>query len=111
MLAMLGLHYGSDSAREEAERTLRMIRACAHRTSAQLAAEKGAFPRFDAGPFLAAPFVKRLPDEIRVAISRHGLRNSHLLAIAPAGSISLLADNVSSGIEPDSDMMAASGNR
>jgi ribonucleoside-diphosphate reductase alpha chain len=100
MLAMLGLHYGGDPARQEAERTLRLIRDCAYRTSAQLAAEKGAFPRFEPGPFLASPFVKRLPDEIRAAIIRLGLRNSHLLAIAPAGSISLLADNVSSGIEP-----------
>ncbi len=100
MLAMLGLHYGSDAARRQAGQVLRLVRDTAYRTSAGLAAEKGAFPRFDASPFLASPFVQRLPEDIQTAIRHHGLRNSHLLAIAPTGSISLLADNVSSGIEP-----------
>lgn len=108
LLAMLGLHYGTGRARQAAEGVLRLIRDTAYRVSADLAAEKGAFPRFKAGPLLASPFVQRLPEDIRAAISRHGLRNSHLLAIAPAGSISLLADNVSSGIEP---IYALSANR
>lgn len=108
MLAMLGLHYGTAQARQLSERLLRLIRDTAYRTSAELAAEKGAFPRFEARPFLESPFVQCLPEDIRTAISRHGLRNSHLLAIAPAGSISLLADNVSSGIEP---IFALSANR
>src|SRR6185369_6363459 len=55
---------------------------------------------FDSELYLAQPFVKRLPEKVRAAIQRHGIRNSHLLAIAPAGSISLLAHNVSPGIEP-----------
>jgi ribonucleoside-diphosphate reductase alpha chain len=108
MVAMLGLHYGSDAARRQAEQALRLVRDTAYRTSAELAAEKGAFPRFAAAPFLASPFVQRLPEDIRAAIRRHGLRNSHLLAIAPTGSISLLAGNVSSGIEP---IFALSANR
>jgi ribonucleoside-diphosphate reductase alpha chain len=65
-----------------------------------LARDKGAFPRFRAGPYLQAPFVAALPAGIRRDIARWGMRNSHLLAIAPAGTISLLAGNLSSGIEP-----------
>jgi ribonucleoside-diphosphate reductase alpha chain len=108
MLVMLGLHYGSDRARQAAEQTLRLIRDCAYRTSTQLAVEKGVFPRFDVNSVLASPFIQRLGLDIQARIARHGLRNSHLLAIAPAGSISLLADNVSSGIEP---IFALSANR
>jgi ribonucleoside-diphosphate reductase alpha chain len=100
MLAMLGLHYDSERGRKVSAHTLQLIRDCAYRTSTQLAAEKGAFPRFDVNGILATPFIQRLGSDIQAQIARHGLRNSHLLAIAPAGSISLLADNVSSGIEP-----------
>jgi ribonucleoside-diphosphate reductase alpha chain len=100
MLAMLGMHYDSDRGRATAAHTLGLIRDQAYITSTQLAQEKGAFPRFDPEQYLAAPFIRRLGNEIRARIAAHGLRNSHLLAIAPAGTISLLADNVSSGIEP-----------
>ena len=72
----------------------------AYRASAALAAGKGCFPAFRAEPYLAAPFISALPADIRDAIARHGIRNSHLLAIAPTGSISLLAGDVSSGVEP-----------
>jgi ribonucleoside-diphosphate reductase alpha chain len=72
----------------------------AYRTSIALAAEKGPCPAFHRDQFLAAPFVAALPAELRDGIAARGIRNSHLLAIAPAGSISLLAGNVSSGIEP-----------
>ncbi|HEX7037608.1 MAG TPA: adenosylcobalamin-dependent ribonucleoside-diphosphate reductase [Pseudomonadales bacterium] len=100
VLAMLNLHYGSDEARELAARIMRTIRDVAYRTSVQLAREKGPFPLFEARSFLAAPGTAGLPDELRESIARHGIRNSHLTAIAPTGTISLLAENVSSGIEP-----------
>ena len=100
MLAMLGLGYDSMSGRDTAARILRLMRDQAYTASTRLAVEKGPFPRFDATRFMVGAFVRRLPGELRTAIAAHGLRNSHLLAIAPAGTISLLADNVSSGIEP-----------
>ena len=65
-----------------------------------LARERGPFPAFDASAHPERPFIAALPAAIRAGIARHGIRNSHLLAIAPAGSISVLANNVSSGIEP-----------
>jgi len=100
MLIMMGLHYGSDRAREAAGRTMRLICHAAYRASVALAAEKGAFPYFDRDRYLAGAFVQTLPPDIRDAIARAGIRNSHLIAIAPAGTISLLANNVSSGLEP-----------
>jgi len=72
----------------------------AYRTSIELAQEKGVFPVFEKAPYLDAPFIQALPDDIRDGIARHGIRNSHLTAIAPTGTISLLANNVSSGLEP-----------
>jgi ribonucleoside-diphosphate reductase alpha chain len=99
-LVMLGVHYASPQARELAARWAAVVAHTAYGTSAALAAEKGPCPAFDRDRYLAAPFVSALPAEIREAIARHGIRNSHLTAIAPAGSISLLAGNVSSGIEP-----------
>ncbi|MGR8921440.1 MAG: adenosylcobalamin-dependent ribonucleoside-diphosphate reductase, partial [Gammaproteobacteria bacterium] len=99
-LVMLGLAYGSDAAVAATGALMRRIRDAAYRASSALAVEKGAFPRFDADSYLAAPFVARLPRPLRAAIARDGIRNSHLLAVAPAGTISLLAGNVSSGIEP-----------
>lgn len=99
-LVMLGLDYGDEAARTFAADRMRRVRDAAYRASVELAREKGAFPRFDADTFLASGFALRLPADIRDAIAAHGIRNSHLLAIAPAGTISLLANNVSSGIEP-----------
>jgi ribonucleoside-diphosphate reductase alpha chain len=99
-LAMLGVEYDSAAGRAEAALALETIRNAAYRASVALAAEKGSFPAFEARPFLGSRFVARLPEDIRDAIRRQGIRNSHLLAIAPAGTISLLANNVSSGIEP-----------
>lgn len=99
-LAMLGLRYDTPAARELAAETMRAICHAAYRASTALAAEKGCFPAFARDAYLAAPFVHALPDDIRDGIARHGIRNSHLLAIAPTGTISLLAGNVSSGIEP-----------
>jgi ribonucleoside-diphosphate reductase alpha chain len=99
-LAMLGQRYDSATARELAAGLMRTVCHAAYRASVELAGERGAFPQFDAEAYLDAPFVRRLPADIRDAIAAGGIRNSHLLAIAPAGTISLLANNVSSGIEP-----------
>ena len=99
-LVLLGLRYDSEAARMLATDTMRTIRDSAYRASVELAREKGAFPGFMRDAFLASGFARRLPDELRDAIARHGIRNSHVLAIAPAGTISLLANNISSGIEP-----------
>ncbi len=99
-LIMLGLRYGDDASLLFASDMMRRICHAAYRQSIALAREKGSFPDFDPVRYLEAPFIRALPDDIRDGIARHGIRNSHLLAIAPAGSISLLAGNVSSGIEP-----------
>ncbi|MDP2267240.1 MAG: adenosylcobalamin-dependent ribonucleoside-diphosphate reductase [Thiobacillus sp.] len=99
-LVLLGLRYDSAAARTLAARTLQTLRDAAYRASIALASEKGAFPGFTRKAYLASGFAARLPADIRDAIAAHGIRNSHLLAIAPAGTISLLANNCSSGIEP-----------
>lgn len=99
-LAMLGLHYDSEAARALAASTMRLIRDTAYASSIDLAKQKGAFPHLDRPRYLQAPFIRRLPEPLRSGIADHGIRNSHLLAIAPTGTISLLAGNVSSGIEP-----------
>ena len=99
-LVLLGLRYDSAAARSLAARAMQAVRDAAYRASIDLAREKGAFPAFARDAFLASGFARRLPADIREAIAAHGLRNSHLLAIAPAGTISLLANNCSSGIEP-----------
>ena len=99
-LIMCGLHYDSDEGRAQAAAILRMVRDSAYASSTRLAAEKGSFPGFDREKYLDAAFIRRLPASLRDRIARGGIRNSHLLAIAPTGTISLLAGNVSSGIEP-----------
>lgn len=99
-LAMLGLHYDSDAARRSASDWMREVTLASYRSSIELARERGAFPAFARDAYLAAPFVAALPSDIRDGIARCGIRNSHLLAIAPTGTVSLLANNVSSGLEP-----------
>ena len=99
-LIMLGLHYADERARELAASAMRLIRDSAYRESVTLAQAKGAFPFYDRDAFAASGFVRGLPPDIRQGILDHGIRNSHLTAIAPAGTISLFANNVSSGIEP-----------
>jgi len=100
-LVMLGLRYDSDTARAFAARIAEALRDHAYAASVTLAEEKGAFPLFDADAYLAGGFARRLPESLRAAIRAHGLRNSHLLSIAPTGTISLaFADNASNGIEP-----------
>jgi ribonucleoside-diphosphate reductase alpha chain len=97
---MLGLHYGEPPARELAARIMRTICHSAYGASVELAREKGPFPFFDRDRYRSGEFIKSLPDDIQQNIARYGIRNSHLTAIAPTGTISLLANNVSSGIEP-----------
>jgi ribonucleoside-diphosphate reductase alpha chain len=99
-LAMLRLRYDSEEARQLAARLMCVVRDAAYAASMELGRERGPFPAFDAQLYAARPFIQSLPATIQSAIRRDGIRNSHLTAIAPAGSISLLAGNVSSGIEP-----------
>jgi ribonucleoside-diphosphate reductase alpha chain len=99
-LIMLNQHYATEAACRLGARIMQTITHAAYRTSIELAREKGTFPFLDRDRHLAAAFVQRLPDDIRAGMARVGLRNSHLTAIAPTGTISLLANNVSSGLEP-----------
>jgi len=99
-LVMLGLRYGGVASLKLAGELMRTIAHAAYHASVALAREKGAFPLFRADAYLAGGFASRLPPDLRDTIALHGLRNSHLIAIAPTGSISLLAGNVSSGLEP-----------
>ena len=99
-LIMLGIHYDSEAGRNSAAKWMRLVCHTAYRYSTELAREKNAFPFFEAEKFFHSGFARALPREIREQIATHGLRNSHLLAIAPTGTISLLANNISSGIEP-----------
>ena len=99
---MLGLRYDSEPARAKARRIAELMRDAAYDASVDLAAERGAFPLFNADLYLSrGTFASRLPQALKERIRAHGLRNSHLLSIAPTGTISLaFADNASNGIEP-----------
>jgi ribonucleoside-diphosphate reductase alpha chain len=99
-LIMARLRYGSPDAAQAAANWLSTIEREAYLASADLAAEKGPFPLFERDKYLASEHIRALDDEVKTAIAEKGMRNSHLLGIAPTGTISLLADNVSSGIEP-----------
>ncbi len=92
--------YGSPESIALIERWLTVLSHAAYRASTELAREKGAFPLFDAHAFLQRPHIMALPEDIRVQIAAHGIRNGLLTSIAPTGTISLFAGNVSSGIEP-----------
>jgi ribonucleoside-diphosphate reductase alpha chain len=99
-LILVGARYGSDEAVRLAGQWTAAIQNTAYRASAELAEEKGAFPLYDANAFLARPNAVALQPEVRAMIVRNGIRNGCLTSIAPTGTISLLAGNVSSGIEP-----------
>ena len=100
-LVMLGLRYDAPEGRALAAQIAENLRDAAYAASNELAREKGAFPLFDAARYLEGAFVSRLPPALREAIRTHGIRNSHLLSIAPTGTIALaFADNASNGIEP-----------
>ena len=96
---ILGYSYGSPEFMQWTEKVLACLRDNTYRASAELAAEKGPFPLFRE-EYLKSNFVRTLPASVKKEIRKHGIRNSHLTSIAPTGTISLVADNVSSGIEP-----------
>src|SRR2546428_4443573 len=101
-LILLRLRYDSEDARETAARITEFMRDAAYKASCDLAKERGAFPLFNTDMYLSGTsFAARLPQEIKNLVRKHGIRNSHLLSIAPTGTISLaFADNASNGIEP-----------
>ena len=99
-LLMVGQRYGSDEAVKQTEDWLHQIARAAYLASVQLAKEKGAFPLFEAEPFLASGAMEKMDSDVRDAIRKDGIRNALLTSIAPTGTISLYAGNVSSGIEP-----------
>ncbi|QIE44897.1 adenosylcobalamin-dependent ribonucleoside-diphosphate reductase [Pseudohalocynthiibacter aestuariivivens] len=99
-LLMLGLRYGSDAAAAQTGDWLHAIARAAYLASVDLAKEKGAFPLFDAEAYLATGNMMGMDADVRDAIAQHGIRNALLTSIAPTGTISLYAGNVSSGIEP-----------
>jgi ribonucleoside-diphosphate reductase alpha chain len=99
-LLMLGLRYDSEAGRGIAGQTMRTICHSAYRASVAIAEEKGCFPFFDAQRYMESPFVQALPVDLQKAIRDGGIRNSHLTAIAPTGTISLLANCISNGVEP-----------
>ncbi|MEM9432814.1 MAG: adenosylcobalamin-dependent ribonucleoside-diphosphate reductase [Pseudomonadota bacterium] len=99
-LLMVGARYGSEEAARLTERWLHAIARAAYLASVDLAKEKGAFPLFDAEAFLSSGAMQEMDEDVREAIRIHGIRNALLTSIAPTGTISLFAGNVSSGIEP-----------
>src|SRR6056297_3452148 len=99
-LLMLGLRYGSDKAARQTEIWMHKIAVAAYLASVELAREKGAFPLFEAEKFLASGTMQEMDESVRAAIAEHGIRNALLTSVAPTGTISLYAGNVSSGIEP-----------
>ena len=100
-ILMLGKNYHLEDGVQFARELSEFMRDTAYTASALLAKEKGSFPLFNATKFLKGAFASRLPKEVKALIRKHGLRNSHLLSIAPTGTITLaFADNASNGIEP-----------
>lgn len=96
----LGYVFGSEEFLAWQAKVMGIVRDTCYRSSIALSVEKGSFPLFVADKYLQSGFAKTLPEDIRADIATYGIRNSHLLSIAPTGTISLSADNVSSGIEP-----------
>ncbi|WP_438990757.1 adenosylcobalamin-dependent ribonucleoside-diphosphate reductase [Lentibacter sp.] len=99
-LLMVGLEYGTDEAAAQTEAWLHAVARASYRASVALAKEKGAFPLFDAEKYLASGAMQQMDADVRAEIAEHGIRNALLTSIAPTGTISLYAGNVSSGIEP-----------
>ena len=99
-LLMTGLEYGTDEAAAKTEEWMKAIARASYLASVELAKEKGAFPLFDAEPYLSSGNMEQMDDDVREAIREHGIRNALLTSVAPTGTISLYAGNVSSGIEP-----------
>src|SRR5262245_28836943 len=99
-LIMCGVRYGTPPAIALAEQWMAALKVAAYEATAELAQEKGTFPLYNPQHFLAAPNIQRLPESVRAKLAQHGARNGLLTSIAPTGTISLLAGNISSGIEP-----------
>ncbi len=99
-LIMLGLRYGTPEAAAVVRTVMRRIQNAAYMASANLAAERGAFPLYDPVRHMAQPSIQKLDPAVRMAMTEHGLRNGAITTIAPTGTISMFAGNVSSGIEP-----------
>ena len=99
-LILCRVRYGSPESLAFIRHWLQAISHAAYRASVELAKEKGPFPLYDMNPYLARPHIQALPPDIYNSIAAHGIRNALLTSIAPTGTISLFADNVSSGIEP-----------
>ncbi|MBT4888537.1 MAG: adenosylcobalamin-dependent ribonucleoside-diphosphate reductase [Rhodospirillales bacterium] len=99
-LIMCGARYGGASAVRLTETWMAAIQRAAYLASVDLAKEKDAFPLFDAEKYLTGGHVRNLDEDVRAAIAEHGIRNALLTSVAPTGTISLFADNVSSGLEP-----------
>lgn len=100
VLGALGIEYGSEEAKEWTRNLLRTMANTMYMRSVELAIEKGPFPLFDRDKYCEGEFIKKLDKEVQEAIYKYGIRNSHLTSIAPTGTISLTANNVSSGLEP-----------
>ena len=99
-LEAMGMSYGSEEFVKFTTRIMRTLANKTYQASALLAEEKGSFPLYDEEKYLDSRYIKQLSSETQGVIKQHGIRNSHLISIAPTGSISLAADNISSGIEP-----------
>jgi len=100
ILTLMEMDYGSPNTLRFVRKLLRDLRNRAYEASSDLAAKRGSFPLFDADAYLSGKFIARLPLEVRNKIQKQGMRNSHLISIAPTGTISFCADNISSGLEP-----------
>ena len=99
-LTMCDIPYSSANGPKITRKIVKTLACTAFEASSDLAVEKGSFPLYEAEPYLASGFVGKLPTDLREKIAAQGMRNSHLTSIAPTGTISFTADNVSSGIEP-----------
>jgi ribonucleoside-diphosphate reductase alpha chain len=99
-LILCGLRYGSKRSLDQIEQWMKLVQREAYLASVELAKEKGAFPLYDREAYLASPTIQEMDADVRDAIAEHGIRNALVTSIAPTGTISLFADNVSSGLEP-----------
>jgi ribonucleoside-diphosphate reductase alpha chain len=99
-LGLMELSYGEKGSKDFLRKVLKAICYTAYQASSDIAKEKGSFPLFNKDEYIESGFVSRLPSEIKESIMKNGMRNSHLMSIAPTGTISFCADNISSGLEP-----------
>ena len=97
---LLGMSYGSPESIQLTKKIMKTLTYTAYEASSDLAVEKGSFPLYEEEGYMASGFISRLPKDLQEKIRKQGIRNSHLTSIAPTGTISFCADNVSSGIEP-----------